>query len=88
MALKRARDEGKLSKFATSLGYPGLAVGYVMDFLTNVLICTPLLLEIPKETTVTARLRRHKKAGGWRGKIATWVGDHFLDPFEQDGSHL
>ena len=88
MALKRARDDGKLTAFATALGYPLLMAGYAIDFFTNVLICTPLLLELPQETTVTARLSRHKKAGGWRGSVATWVGDHLLDPFDPDGSHI
>lgn len=88
MALKRARDDGKLSPFATALGYPALMFGYAIDFATNVVICTPLLLEMPRETTVTARLSRHKRDGGWRGKVAAWVGDHLLDPFDPDGRHI
>ncbi|MCO5213684.1 MAG: hypothetical protein M9936_28630 [Caldilinea sp.] len=60
--------------------------GYLIDFATNVLVCTRLLEPSHKETTVTARLSRHKKAGGWRGSVATWVGDHLLDPFDPDGS--
>lgn len=88
MALMRARDAGTLSPFASALGYPLLVVGYVLDFATNVVICTPILLELPQETTVTARLSRHKKAGGWRGVVATWVGNHLLDPFDPDGRHL
>lgn len=88
MALKRARDDGKLSPFATALGYPLLMFGYLLDFVVNVVICTPLLLEIPRETTVTARLSRHVDDDTWRGAVARWVGLHLLDPFDPDGRHL
>lgn len=88
MALMRARDAGTLSPFASALGYPLLVVGYVLDFATNVVICTPLLLEIPRETTVTARLSRHVDDDTWRGAVARWVGLHLLDPFDPDGRHL
>lgn len=88
MALKRARDAGTLTTAATYLGYPMLLIGYAFDFAVNVLVCTPLLLELPRETTVTARLKRHKAAGGWRGRVAAWVGDHLLDPFDPDGRHI
>lgn len=88
MALKRARDAGSLTRTATILGYPMLFIGYLFDFAVNVLVCTPLLLELPRETTVTARLKRHKAAGGWRGRVAAWVGDHLLDPFDPSGRHI
>jgi len=53
-----------------------------------VFICTPLLLEFPRETTVTARLKRHAKEQGWRGAVARWVATHLLDAFDPDGRHI
>lgn len=59
MGFKRARNDGKLSKTALVLGYPVLVFGYLLDFLVNVVFMTPLLLDLPRELTVTARLKRH-----------------------------
>ncbi len=47
-----------------------------------------LLAELPRETTVTARLKRHKYATGWRGRVARWVAAHLLDAFDPDGKHI
>ena len=88
MNLARARDAGKLGPVATIFGYPLLFIGYAFDFACNVLICTPLLLELPHETTVTARLKRHAKEQGWRGAVARWVATHLLDAFDPDGRHI
>lgn len=88
MALKRARDAGTLSRIAYALGVPILVIGYALDFLVNVTVCTVLFLESPRETTVTARLKRHKYATGWRGRVARWVAAHLLDAFDPDGKHI
>lgn len=88
MGLKRARDAGTLTPVAHALGLPILVVGYALDFAVNVTVCTVLLAELPRETTVTARLKRHKNADNWRGRIARWVAAHLLDAFDPDGRHI
>lgn len=89
MNLKRVRDAGKLGKVALTLGIPVLVIGLVLDLLVNVLVMTPLLLEIPQETTVTARLKRHKsESTGWRLRVTNWFASELLDHFDPDGSHV
>lgn len=55
----------------------------------NWLVFTVLLLEIPKEQHLSTRLMRHKRYGqGWRQRLATWMGDVWLDPFDPSGHHI
>lgn len=89
MNLKRVKDAGKLGKVAAALGAPVLAVGLALDFLANVLVFTVLLLEPPREATVTARLKRHKRESrGWRLRVAQWFASELLDHFDPDGVHI
>ena len=88
MALIRARDAGTLSRIAYVLGVPILVVGYALDFAVNVFVCTPLFLEPPRDTTVTARLKRHVSKDDWRGRIARWLALHLLDAFDPSGRHI
>ena len=88
MNLKRAKEAGKLNKFAAMLGAPVLFVGYVLDFIVNVLVMTVLLVEIPKELTVTSRLSRHiRESSGFRLAVASWFIP-ILDPFDPSGRHI
>lgn len=88
MSLKHARDAGRLSKTAAALGYPVLLCGWVLDFVVNALVMTVMFLELPKEMTVTARLKRHNRHGsGWRQRLAKWF-EPLLDPFDPDLDHI
>ena len=87
MSLKRARDAGLLTKTAKAFGLPVLFVGLALDFAANVLVMTVLLLELPRETTVTARLKRHNQGAGWRSSIARWA-EPLLDPYDPSGNHI
>lgn len=87
MALWRAKREGTLAPVAKVLGYPPLLVGVILDVLCNIVVCTVLLLELPREWLVTDRLKRHKARGGWRGRISSWVCTHLLDAFDPSGCH-
>jgi hypothetical protein len=88
MNLKRAQDAGLLHKSARVLGTPLLLAGYVLDTLVNWGVLTLVLLELPRETTVTARLKRHIKTGaGWRLAVARWFIP-LLDPFDPSGRHI
>lgn len=88
MSLKHAKDDGLLTTTAKVLGYPVLIVGYLLDCFVNVTVMTVLLLELPQETTVTARLKRHNKtSGGWRKAVAVWA-EPLLDPYDPSGDHI
>jgi hypothetical protein len=88
MNLKRAKDTGLLTKTALALGYPVLIVGYILDCFVNLTVMTILLLEIPQETTVTARLSRHNQSStGWRKAVALWA-EPLLDPYDPSGDHI
>lgn len=89
MNLKRARDAGNVTWPAKVLGYPLLFIGLALDAFVNVVILTPVLLELPKrgEWLVTARLSRHIKGQGWRQKFAQWICAHLLDAFDPSGCH-
>lgn len=88
MNLKRARDEGTLTKPALYVCYPILFIGLAIDLLCNVLITLPFL-DLPRETTVTYRLKRYRYGpDGWRKTFADWFARNFLDPFDPSGKHV
>lgn len=88
MNLQRARDSGRLGPVAYQLGVPVLFAGYALDFIVNVTVCTVIFFEPPRETTVTARLKRHVRRIGWRADLAEWIAAHLLDPFDPSGRHI
>ena len=88
MTLKRAKDAGLLGFWAKVFGYPVLFIGLALDFLANVLVLSVLLLELPREGTVTSRLKRHNATStGWRKAVAVWA-EPLLDPFDPSGDHI
>jgi len=88
MNLKRANDAGKLSKPAKFFGTPVLVIGYVLDFVSNLIFTLPFL-DFPRETTVTARLKRYAAGpDGWRKRAALWFADDMLDDFDPSGRHI
>lgn len=89
MNLARAKNAGKISKPALFFGLPVLYVGYLLDFLTNVLVFTPFMLDLPKETTVTTRLKRYAHGpAGWRKSFALWFAKDMLDDYDPSGKHV
>jgi hypothetical protein len=88
MNIKRVSDVGKLSRFATVLSYPIVIVGVMIDAATNWLVFTFVLLELPQEITVTARLKRHHRESiGWRLAVVL-ILEPILDPFDPSGDHV
>lgn len=88
MNIKRVRDMGRLSWFGKVLGYPTLLIGLVLDLLVNMLLMTPLLLELPRELTVTGRLKRHhRESTGWRLAVVKFF-EPVLDPLDPSGDHV
>ena len=88
MSLKRAKDSNLLTTTTKVVGYPVLFVGYLLDFFVNFTVMTVVLGELPKELTVTARLKRHnEESNGWRKAVAAWA-EPLLDPFDPSGDHI
>ncbi|MEJ7685610.1 MAG: hypothetical protein WKG52_00670 [Variovorax sp.] len=87
MALLDARERQVLTTAAKVPGYPVLGAGLVLDFLGN-LIATFLFVELPREFTVSSRVKRHcRDSKGWRREMATWIRDNWLKPFDRTGGH-
>jgi hypothetical protein len=88
MNIKRVRDMGKLTTFGKVLGYPTLAIGLVLDLVVNTFVMTLILLELPRELTVTSRLKRHnKESTGWRLAVVKFF-EPVLDPLDPSGDHI
>lgn len=88
MNLKRVQDTVGLNKTCLYLGIPVLVIGLILDLICNIFIMTLVLLELPQETTVTARLKRHKiESTGYRLKVAEWF-ETVLDAFDPSGDHI
>ena len=88
MSLKRARDAGLLTTATHRTGQAVLVVGYLLDVYVNVVVMTPVLLELPKELTVSHRLKRHNLAtSGYRKAVAKWF-EPWLNPFDPKGKHI
>jgi len=88
MNLKRVKDAGLMTKTAMVFGYPILLAGWLIDFIINAMVLTLILLEWPKEMTVTARLKRHNASStGWRKAVAVWF-EPLLDPYDPSGDHI
>ena len=88
MHLKRARDNGTLSRPALYLGYPVLMAGYVLDVFVQVVVASVLFIDPPRDWTLTGRLKRYIAGPeGWREKVAVWMCSHLLNAFDPDGRH-
>jgi hypothetical protein len=103
MRLKERRDalklEGKgLPVWTLCWGMPTLFIGYLLDFVTNVLHSTVLFMEFPKELTVSARVKRHTNdtsVPSWywrwlveyRRFVARLMRDKLLKPYDPSGGH-
>lgn len=88
MNIKRVRDMGKLTTMGKVLAYPTLVIGFILDLLVNWFVMTVILVEIPRELTVTSRLKRHhKESTGYRLAVVKFF-EPVLDPLDPSGDHL
>lgn len=89
MRLKQVREAGQLTWAMKVFGYPLLIVGLVIDFMVNVVFGSLILLEMPREWTLSARLWRwsNDPNGGWRQKVAKAVRVGLLDNIDPAGEH-
>lgn len=88
MGFERAED--KLTPELLFIGkYVLLPVGQAHNFLNNVLVCSVVFLDIPREFTTTGRLDRYwrdGKGGALRARVALFIRLR-LDPFDPRGIH-
>ena len=88
MSLYRAQLNGQLSKLALYLGYPLLAVGLVLDLVVNIFVASVVMLDFPRELTVSEKMSRLIKSNSkWRRTGACWFCEKFLDVFDPNGPH-
>jgi hypothetical protein len=88
MNIKRVRDAGKLTTLGKVFGYPTLVIGLILDLLVNWFVMTIILLEVPRELTVTSRLKRHhKESTGYRLAVVKFF-EPVLDPLDPSGDHI
>lgn len=89
MTLKRGRDARTLTGVGYAFAYPILIVGLLLDFFVNVFGCSILFFDLPREGTMTARLKRYAaQPGTWRFTMTVFIAKHFLDKFDPDGYHV
>ena len=90
MALKSARDNGKLTRASTILAYPLLIVGWLLDFSLNMVSSLPFL-DLPQEWLLTIRCDRYLSIANptglnrYRQRLARWLCQNLLDPFQSGG---
>lgn len=94
MHLKEERDrlkaEGKDFLIAQKIwGIPIIIIGLFIDVFLNATVGSISFLELPqykeKEWLFTGRVSRWNDSNTWRGKVARWYCNTFLDPFEKGG---
>ena len=88
MGMVRAHKEKKLNPILWVMCVPFVALSLVIDVLNNIFVFTFLFAELPKELTVTERLKRHVNQQTFRGKLARLIGDNLLNAFDHTGNHL
>ena len=89
MTLERARGTGGLYGVAYVLALPIIAIGFALDLFVTVTLGSILFLDIPREATLTARLKRYAKTPGtWRYRLALLLAGHLLDRFDPAGWHV
>lgn len=88
MGMVRVHKEGKLNPVLWALCLPFVVFSLIVDVLNNLTIFTVIFAELPRELTVTERLKRHVKQHTFRGKLARFIGDNLLNSFDPTGNHL
>jgi len=91
MGFYRAKLDGRLVGVTKWLAYPFVGVGYVLDWVANIVVATLYFRELPLKPgeVVTTRLIRYIRGpDGWRKTHANWICDNLLDPFDPSpGGH-
>lgn len=90
MSLRGAKIRNELTLPAHIAGFPGLLVGYFMDWIVNV-FWSLLFWDLPGawNEIVTARLQRYADGSDCRRRrMAWWIDHNFLRHFDPVGYHV
>ena len=92
VALHAAQRNGKLAAtpvYVRVMSYAIVAVMLAFDVVFNLTVGSVLFLELPstKALTFTARCNTHLDDQNFRGEIARWVCNGWLNPFEPGHCH-
>jgi hypothetical protein len=87
VTLMAARKNGKLAaapRIVQGVAYSVLIVAWVLDVAFNFVIGSLIFLEAPnlRRLTFTNRCGDHMSDLNWRGRIARWVCQSWLNPFD------
>lgn len=90
MNIKSVSDRGPLPWQSKIIVYPTTIIFSIVEVLANCIVCTIIFLDMPKEITVSSRLRRYNtnpSTLAWRMSIVKFVKP-MLDPFDPEGPHI
>ena len=90
MGIYRAKLNGRIYGFNKVLAFPVVVVAVVVDVGAQYIVAPVVFLDLPRkqEHLVTSRLQRYMAGpNNWRRRIAEYVCDHLLDPFDPNGDH-
>lgn len=88
MNLKRVKNLGLLHGYAKIFGAGALIIGYLLDAYLNIVLFTILSGRLPRELTVSERLKKYnRETGTWGKKLAVWF-EPLLDPYDPSGDHI
>jgi hypothetical protein len=90
MNIKRIAATETMPLRVKLLVYPTVAVFEIVEFVANVVVCTVIFLDLPREVRVSDRLRRYYRRPtkyGWRLHIVLFIKP-MLDPFDPTGPHI
>lgn len=88
MGVLRAKEEGKLNTILWGMSVPFIAFALAWDIINNVFVFSIIFWQLPREWTVTARLKKHVSKNTRRGRLARWFGWELLNAFDLTGNHL
>jgi len=87
MNMIKAHKEKKVTGVLWLLCLPAVAIGLIVDFLHQITIFNVVFWDVPRDPTVTGRLKRHIADPGYRGKLARYLCVNVLSPFDHTGNH-
>lgn len=83
-----AKHNGKLDstpRIVKALCFFTLGIGIVLDVGFNIVVASVIFMEPPTLAwlTFTARCAKWRQDQGYRGRLARWVCDGWLNPFQE-----
>jgi hypothetical protein len=88
MALSRAEKDGHLHHHAAKLGRPVQYLALLLNVLLNFTLVPLVMLDWPREFTVSAHLSRLIATGNrYQRWLSGWICTVMLDCFDPSGTH-